>query len=142
VEWSSEKYVGRPENYHIYGGASRSVDFSFKAFAESETAFEGMWQKINYLQGMVYPAFFSELRGGGAYMVAPFAQLTIGDVMRRQFGFIESLDFDLSDDYPWETRQGRQLTKGVDVSISYTIIEEDLPRTGDDFIDADFITDR
>jgi len=91
---------------------------------------------------MVYPSAFAELDGGGAYMVAPFAQLTIGNFYRQQFGFIESLDFDVNDDYPWETTPGKQLTKGVDVNISYTIIEEDLPATGDDFIKGDFIQDR
>lgn len=142
VDWSSSRYSGRPEKYHIYGGASRSVDFSFSAFAESEQAFEALWNKVNYLEGMVYPSAFAELDGGGAYMVAPFAQLTIGNFYRQQFGFIESLDFDVNDDYPWETTPGKQLTKGVDVNISYTIIEEDLPATGDDFIKGDFIQDR
>lgn len=143
IDWSSERYSGRPEQYHIYGGASRSVDFSFTAFAESEAAFEAMWNKVNYLEGMVYPAAFAELgdQGGGAYMVAPFAELTIGSFFRQQPGFIESLDMDINDDYPWETEPGRQLTKGVDVSVSYTVIEEDLPRVGDELVKADFITD-
>lgn len=139
IEYSSEQYIGRPESYHIYGGNSRSVSFSFKAFAESEDTFEAMWEKVNYLEGMAYPSGYARLPGGGAYMIAPFMQLTLGSFMRQQSGFIDSLDIDLSDDYPWTQATGRQLTKGVDVSVNYTVIESTLPRTGQRFFDADFI---
>jgi hypothetical protein len=139
IEYSSEQYIGRPESYHIYGGNSRSVSFSFKAFAESEATFEEMWRKVNYLEGLAYPSGYARLEGGGAYMIAPFTQLTLGNVFRQQPGFIESLDIEVSDDYPWELATGRQLTRGVDVSMTYSVIENRLPRTGQKFFEAEFI---
>jgi len=141
TNWSSNQYAGRPEKYHIYGGNSRSVSFSFSTFAESEQEFENLWDKINYLNGLVYPSNIQTLRGGGAYMLAPFLKITLGDVLNKWPGFFQSLDISFPDESPWETRKGRRLPKQADISCTYTLIEKEFPNTGDRLFDGSFIQD-
>jgi len=141
VNWNSTQYIGRPEQYHIYGGNSRQLSFSFTAFAGSQKELESQWTKLNYLQSLVYPSNFSTLEGGGAYMIAPFLRLTIGNLYRKHPGFIQSLDFTMPDDSPWETAAGRQLPKQVEISTTYTLIEREFPNAGDKYFDADIIPD-
>lgn len=139
--WSSNRYAGRPEQYHIYGGNDRSLSFSFKTYPESQEEFEVMWNKINYLNGLVYPSNIQTLRGGGAYMLAPFLRLTIGNLFNKWPGFIQSLDFSVPDDNSWSLKSGEQLPKNIDVSCTYTLIEREFPNTGDKLFDASFIDD-
>jgi hypothetical protein len=141
TNWSSNQYAGRPEKYHIYGGNSRSLSFSFSTFAQSEKEFENLWDKINYLNGLVYPSNIQTLRGGGAYMLAPFLKITLGDLLNKWPGFFQSLDISFPDESPWETRSGRRLPKQADISCTYTLIEREFPNTGDRLFDGSFIQD-
>ena len=68
-------------------------------------------------------------------MTAPLMQLTIGDYIVNQPGFLSSLTYNIEQDTYWETtrikdNQGNTLTyivpRMIKVDFEYTVIEKDL----------------
>ncbi len=144
VSWDSQRYLGRPELFHIYTGADRELTIDFEVHPFSHDGLVAQYEKINYLQGMVYPSKFQFLgseQGGntGAYMVPPFMEITVGDLYRRVPGFISALNITPEADSTWSLVKGEKLPEHIEVNVSYTIIEEGLPVTGQKFIDSEAI---
>lgn len=142
-EWSQEGYSGRPEEAHIYGGYSNTLSFSFQVVPFSETEFEVMWEKLNYLKGLTTPAQYNPARGGGSYMVPPFLRLTIGDLFNDVFGYINSLTISVNDDIGWETNPNvGRLPKGIEVDVDWYVIQKRVPVARQKFYDAPFLDER
>ena len=59
--------------------------------------------RLNYLIGLCYPSFTSDNR-----MVAPFINLTIGDMFKDTPGFLDSLSVEVDDTGTWEIEDGLQ----------------------------------
>jgi len=142
-EWSQEGYSGRPEEAHRYGGYSNTISFSFQVVPFSETEFEVMWEKLNYLKGLTTPAQYNPARGGGSFMVPPFLRLTIGDMFNDVFGYINSLTISVNDDMDWEINPdvGR-LPRGIEVDVDWYVIQKRVPVARQKFYDAPFLDER
>jgi hypothetical protein len=122
-EWSSEKYIGRPDSVHVYTGAERSMSFEFMISPNTRQELPILWEKMNYLVGLAYPSW--KTMGddfGGKRMEAPFIQLTIGDMYNAVPGFLSSLSITVDDNSPWEIEEGFQLPHVVNVSCEFTHI--------------------
>ena len=97
-EWEATRYIGRPDDVHVYTGTSRSVSFSFNIYPNTKQEFPVLLEKLNYLVGLCYPTYTEQNR-----MVAPFIDLTIGDMFVNTPGFLSSLSVDVDDVSTWET---------------------------------------
>jgi hypothetical protein len=119
-EWSSEKYIGRPDSVHVYQGVERSMSFEFMVVPNTKQELPILWEKMNYLVGLTYPSWRSV--GTGKRMEAPFINLTIGDMYVDTPGFLSSLSITVDDNSPWELDEGFQLPHAVNVSCEFTHI--------------------
>ena len=119
-EWSSEKYIGRPDQVHVYTGTTRELSFSFKIGIMSKQQLLVCWEKLNYLIGLTYPTW--KTISNSERMEAPFMELTIGDMFNRTPGFINSLSYSIDDTTPWDIDEGTQLPKSIDVEVTITHI--------------------
>ena len=119
-EWSSEKYIGRPDQVHVYTGTTRELSFSFKIGIMSKQQLLVCWEKLNYLIGLTYPTW--KTISNSERMEAPFMELTIGDMFNRTPGFINSLSYSIDDTTPWDIDEGTQLPKSIDVEVTFTHI--------------------
>jgi len=119
-EWSSEKYIGRPDQVHVYTGTTRELSFSFKIGIMSKQQLLVCWEKLNYLIGLTYPTW--KTISNSSRMEAPFMELTIGDMFNRTPGFINSLSYSIDDTTPWDIDEGTQLPKSIDVEVTFTHI--------------------
>ena len=119
-EWSSERYIGRPDNVHVYTGTVREISFGFKVGIMSKQQLLICWEKLNYLMGLTYPTWKNI--GNSSRMEAPFIELTIGDMFNRTPGYINSLAFNVEDTTPWDIDRGTQLPKAIDVELTFTHI--------------------
>ena len=119
-EWSSEKYIGRPDQVHVYTGTTRELSFSFKIGIMSKQQLLVCWEKLNYLIGLTYPTW--KKISNSNRMEAPFMELTIGDMFNRTPGFINSLSYSIDDTTPWDIDEGTQLPKSIDVEVTFTHI--------------------
>ena len=130
--WSGFNYVGRGETFYTYGGMDRNINVGFKIAAQSAEEMRPLYQKINVLASAVAPTYENN------FMRGTLAKLTVGDYVYRQPGFIEKVDFQWDQDYPWEIAMNRpenlardiphqELPMILDVSVSFKPIHNFLP---------------
>ena len=130
--WSGFNYVGRGETFYNYGGMDRSIQLGFKVSAQSAEEMRPLYQKINVLASSVAPTY------NNSFMRGTLAKLTVGDYVYRQPGFIEKVDFQWDQEYPWEIAMNRpeslardiphqELPMVLDVSVSFKPIHNFLP---------------
>ena len=123
-EWTGTKYIGRPDQVYVYAGAERKISFNFEIYPKTKQEFPVLLEKMNYLVGLCYPSFTSNNR-----MIAPFIQLTIGDMFNRTPGFLDSLSIDVDDASTWELDEGLQFPKHITCQCSFTYVGKYLPST-------------
>ena len=126
-EYSSERYVGRPDNVFAYQGTNREIGFTFDIYPKSDMELVTLWEKINYLAGLTYPSW-EKSNGGGQAMIAPFCKLTIGDMYKDTTGYISSLTFSVQENGTWETTFAK-LPKYIQAQCNFIYVGERLPST-------------
>ena len=96
--WDSNKFLGSPFSYYTYAGIERSVSFTLKMYSLNAQEHAVMWERINFLTSLTYPAGYS----GQTYVIPPFLRVTIGSLYKRKECFIESLSYTVDDTAGWE----------------------------------------
>ncbi len=120
-EWSSERYIGRPDNVHVYQGVDRALSFNFIVAPTSRQELPILWEKLNYLVGLTYP-HWNPQSAGGKRMESPFINLTIGDMYNEVPGYLSGLSVEVEDQSTWEITDGFQLPKVINVSCEFAHI--------------------
>lgn len=119
TQYSTTRYIGRPEKNIVYTGADRSLSFTLYVHAWSPTELQFVWQRVNTLTGLAYPAKFSP----DGFMIPPLVELTIGDFYKNQPGYIESIVHTIEDDTSWVIEPGTQVPQTVKMDITFAVIE-------------------
>jgi len=123
-DYASERYVGRPDQVHVYQGTNREISFTFDVYPKTRQELPVLWEKLNFLAGLVYPSWAPS--SGGLGMVAPFIELTIGDMYKDTPGFLSQLSLTVQDGTTWEI-DDYKLPKYIQVNCSFTYIGKYLP---------------
>jgi len=140
-EWNNYRYVGRPDDVYVYKGTTRSVSFSLKVAAFSRREMIPMWEKINYLVGLNYGSFVDtniydtgEYYQGNPGMSSPICELTIGDYLTSQPGYIKDFNISVPPDYPWDviiddggSNVIGELPQVVDINMGFQVIPQQIP---------------
>ena len=127
-EYSSQRYIGRPENVYVYQGVERTLSFTFDVYPQTRQEMRPLWEKIEYLVGLCYPNWIDSPypQGNNDYtaqsMVSPVIQLTIGDMYRRTPGFLSSVTMTVQDGTTWEFEKGMKLPHYVQIACEFTYI--------------------
>ena len=94
-----------------------------------------IYKKLNYLASHLAP-YYSDV----GYMSGNLVQLTVGNYLWEQPGFIDSISIDIDDETPWEVNVGldgdiengdiniKQVPHMIKVSISFTPIHRFRPQ--------------
>ena len=131
--WNAISIMGRPDGAALYTSFERSISFSFTAHATSRSEMIPMWRKLNYLASYTMPDYNDK----GQKPSGPFMRLTIGDLYYKCAGYITSLTYTFPDEGSWDIAADfdpqtnpdpKQLPMSVEVSISYTIINDYRPQ--------------
>jgi len=115
-DYEEQRYVGRPERFIVYKGMSRSVDFTLYLVAFSADELTGVWARANMLNKLVYP-----IDNSAGSMTAPIVQLTLGNILTNQPGYVTDIAMNLTD-MPWDIDS--ELTQVIELQIKYNIIEK------------------
>ena len=110
--WSSQKFMGRAENFYNYEGFDRSISMNWTVPAQSKNELMIMHQKLNYLASNLAPDYVND-----RYMAGPLVRLTVGGYLYEQYGFIESLSLNIPDNSPWEVAIAGAPEGGTDIGI-------------------------
>ena len=127
-EYTSERYVGRPDKAYVYQGTDREISFTFDIYPKSKDELIILWDKLNYLVGMCYPSY-ARNNSMGLGMVAPFCELTIGDMFKNAPGYFESVNVTIPESTSWEIVEGAQFPHMCDISCTFQYIGRELPAT-------------
>ena len=119
-DWSTERYIGRPDSVHVYQGVNRELSFDFIVAPFSKQEMLVCWEKLNYLMGLTYPTW--KKVGGASRMEAPYIYLTIGDMFYQTPGYLSGLTFSVEDNVSWDIDKSTQLPQVLNVSVTFTHI--------------------
>lgn len=135
-EYSSERYIGRPDNVYVYTGTTREISFTFDIYPKSDEELLVLWEKMNYLAGLTYPMFDNTNTG----MIAPFCKLTLGQMYDNTSGYISGLTYTVMDSSTWETTFAK-LPKYIQASCTFVYIGDRLPHSEQKFYEGPWISE-
>lgn len=98
ADWSSDKLMGRGENFYRYNGFDRKISLGWTVVAQSKQELIPMYQKLNYLASTLAPDYSKTI----GYMRGNLATLTVGGYLYEQPGIITSLNYSIPEESPWE----------------------------------------
>ena len=133
-DWSDERFIGRPDKVFVYRGADRTISFDFNVYPKTKQELPVLWDKLNYLVGLCYPAWNTNR------MVAPFIELTLGDMYNRTPGFLASLSIASQESSTWELDAGLKVPKYLKCSCSFRYIGKYRPSMIGKHFDLDWIS--
>lgn len=120
-DWSSQKYMGRGENFYKYNGFERQISLSWTVAAQSKQELIPMHQKLNYLASVCAPDY-----SPAGYMRGNLISLTIGGWCYEQVGIMKGLNLEIPSDSPWEIGIPDDLvSKTIGAGNAGTAIETD-----------------
>ena len=130
--WNPTTYVGRSEDVWLYQKGERDISFNLKVAPQNVEEFDAMYEKMNSLTSLVYPAYSDTSR-----MKAPFTELYmahIGSKAKGQFGYIKSLTYTVNEQGDWDALSQRP--RVFDIALSYQILHRKPPQIYDTFYGA------
>ena len=136
-QWNPVKYLGRAEDFQVYGGFQRKINLSFKIAAATRAEMQPIYQKMVYLASATAPTYAS----GGQFMRGTLTKITVGDYVYELPGVLNSVNYNWNVDYPWEIAMKepedtgedsfeQELPMVMDCSIDFTPIHTFTPTTG------------
>ena len=141
-EYSKERYIGRPDDVHIYNGTSRTVSFDFRVAAFTKQEIPIIQEKMNYLMGLGYPTYKKILPNDSEVRpVAPYIYLTIGDMFNNTPGYFDNIAISTEENSNWEIDEGFQIPMVFNVSVNFVYIGRYLPQTLGKHYDVPWLTD-
>jgi hypothetical protein len=117
------KYIGRGEDFYIYEGFTRNIQYAFRIAAQSKDELLPLYSKLNALASQVYPDY-----SNSGIMRSSVVKITVGDYFYRVPGLLESVNITIANESSWDIKPDRQLPHYLDVSISFKPIHSMLPK--------------
>lgn len=122
-EWSSQTYMGRGEKFYRFKSFDRDISLGFTIVADNRTNLDKMYEQLNTLAASLTPNY-----GNSGYMAGNIHKLTIGNYISNQYGIIQGLTYDISNETPWEISSGDQLPLYIKVTgLKFTPIHNFRP---------------
>lgn len=134
AEVSSISYIGRADKVYVYGGYTRKIGFSIDVVALHQNDVGIIWEKINYVKGLVLPQYKSFFNEGETTKstddtrpVAPLVYLTLGDLFNNSPGYFESVNMTIPESSTWELSDGQQVPHVCQLTFDFTYIGKENP---------------
>ena len=123
ANWATQTYMGRGEEFYRYNKFSRNIGLSFTAIADNKENLQTMYTQLNTLASSLAPSYTTE-----GYMSGNLHRLTVGNYIKKQYGILTGLSFQIPEDSPWEIESGKQLSHYIEVSgFKFNVIHNFRP---------------
>jgi hypothetical protein len=110
-EWKSQTYMGRAEKQYKYNSFDRSISLGFTIVADNSINLKQMYSQLNTLASSIAPSYTKQ-----GYMAGVLHKLTVGNYINRQYGILQGLTFEITDETPWQINKGSQLPLYIKVT--------------------------
>lgn len=134
--WNPVKYLGRAEDFQVYGGFQRKISLSFKIAAATRSEMKPLYQKMIWLASATAPTYTADKQ----FMRGTIVKMTVGDYVYELPGVLNSLTYTWQQDYPWEIamlepenqpdKDMQELPMIMDCQLDFTPIHTFTPETG------------
>jgi hypothetical protein len=126
--------MGRAENFYKYDSFKRDISIGFTVAAQSKQELLPIYRKLNYLASSLAPSY-----SDNGFIRGNLSQVTLGEWLYEQPGFISSVDLSIPDESPWEINlpvdgdknakdpNVKQVPHMVNVKIKFTPIHRFRP---------------
>jgi hypothetical protein len=131
ADWKAISYMGRAESFYKYSSFKRDISISFTVVAQSKQELLPIYKKLNYLASSLAPSYSTN-----GFIRGNLSQITLGNWLWQQPGFISSVDLSIPDESPWEINlpldgktdeQVKQVPHMVQVKLKFTPIHRFRP---------------
>ena len=123
ANWATQTYMGRGEEFYRYNKFTRNIGLSFTAIADNKENLQKMYAQLNTLASSLAPSYTTE-----GYMSGNLHRLTVGNYIKKQYGILTGLSFQIPEDSPWEIESGKQLSHYIEVSgFKFNVIHNFRP---------------
>ena len=106
-QWNTNKYFGRPDSTHTYSSFDENLSFSFQLYAAGRNDLLPLYKNLEALMDLCKPSW----NRARTYMTGPVTELTIGDYVKDQPGFLKSLSISPDEQVYWDL--GKDPTRGL-----------------------------
>ena len=130
AEYNPTRYIGRPDQVFVYSGYTRSISFGFKVAALKKADIPILWKKVDRLKLLTLPTFKTNevIDDGEERPIAPFVELTLGNLLREQPGYFSSVNVTIPQTSTWELQEGFQLPHICDVAVEFVFVGRVTPQ--------------
>ena len=128
AEWSSERFMGRGEEFYTYKGFKRSINVSFQLWPDNEEKLVTMYKQLNRLASCLTPDYSKD-----GLMRGNLFKLSLGNYITDLPGIIRSISFDIvNDNVTWDLDS--QMPMYIDIkSFEFSPIHDFLPRKNQNY---------
>ena len=130
AEYNPTRYIGRPDQVFVYSGYTRNISFGFRVAALKEEDIPILWRKVDKLKLLTLPTFKTNevINDGEERPIAPFIELTLGNLFRAQPGYFSSVNVTIPQTSTWELDNDLQLPHICDVAVEFTFVGRATPQ--------------
>ena len=130
AEYNPTRYIGRPDQVFVYSGYTRNISFGFRVAALKKEDIPILWRKVDKLKLLTLPTFKTNevINDGEERPIAPFVELTLGNLLREQPGYFSSVNVTIPQTSTWELQEGFQLPHICDVAVEFTFVGRVTPQ--------------
>jgi hypothetical protein len=129
--WNSKHFFGRTEQAHTYTFTDRTIDIGFTIFANEMRQLQNVYERVVWLAQQCYPDYDP---GTSRMLEGPLVAMRVGDLFQYKAGIIRSLSYDwMFGTGKWELTSGVRMPQGCTVTMSYSVIHDNMPSRDTDF---------
>jgi len=130
AEYNPTRYIGRPDQVFVYSGYTRNISFGFRVAALKKEDIPILWRKVDKMKLLTLPTFKKDVvvNDGEERPIAPFVELTLGNLLREQPGYFSSVNVTIPQTSTWELQEGFQLPHICDVAVEFTFVGRVTPQ--------------
>jgi hypothetical protein len=110
-DWKAQTYMGRAEKFYKYNSFDRDISLGFTIVADNQNNLEEMYSQLNTLASSIAPFYTAQ-----GYMAGVLHKLTVGNYVNKQYGILQGLTFEITDETPWQIKGGSQLPLYIKVT--------------------------
>jgi hypothetical protein len=138
-EYSTDRFVGRPDNVYVYQGVTRAISFTFDVYPTTRQEMKPLWEKINRVVGLCYPnwtpapapLYDKKLGYEAETMISPMCNLTIGDLYNETPGFLGGVTVQVQDGTTWEYEENLELPHHIQIACEFIYVGKHKPTAGE-----------
>ncbi len=124
ASYTNSRYIGRADQVHSYDGFTRTIGLSFSIYPRNPEEHPVIMEKLNILASLLTPSYSKKGVSSSTFTTpgkpdeviisdvngdiprAPIVRLTIGNYIKKQYGYITNMTYNIKNSNMWDIYTG------------------------------------